>query len=94
MFGDNFGVIAFVVLIAAFVIYIVAAAMRDKKKRLSDDPEDGFEELGAPAAESALPAEGAAAYCMSCMAECGGTESFCSVCGKPLTLQAGPGCLP
>ena len=87
MFGDNFGVIFFLVLIVAFIAYIIAAAMRDRKKRLPEAADDGFEELPeAPPVPPPAPPE----FCLSCMAKLSGGETECPVCGKPLSLRGQP----
>ena len=91
MSGDNFGVIIFLVLIVAFVVYIIAAAMRDKKKKTVDEDGDAFEDLNA-----ALPETDASAgppCCYACMAKLDG-EAVCPVCGMPQPVREKPGHLP
>ena len=91
MSGDNFGVIIFLVLIVAFVVYIIAAAMRDKKKSAAGEDGDAFEDL------NALPEGDAPAgppCCYACMAKLEGGEATCPACGMPQPVREKPGNLP
>ena len=88
MSEGNWGVIIFLALIVAFVVYIIAAAMRDRKKTLPEGTE------GAP-----LPPEGALEapkqlYCYSCMTKLSGEETVCPACGRQTGLREKPGHLP
>lgn len=89
MLDGNFGVIAFLVLIAAFIIYIIAAAMRDKKRRQQAIEEPEPEKPPEPPVIPEKPL-----YCYACMAKRTGDEAFCPVCGSPATVQGKPGHLP
>lgn len=91
MSDGNWGVIIFLVLIVAFVVYIIAAAMRDRKKRLpeADDADETAPVLPSGAAEAQTPP-----YCYSCMAKLSGGETVCPVCGKPTAVREKPGHLP
>ena len=87
----NWGVILFLVLIVAFVVYIIAAAMRDRKKRLPEAEEAG----GVPVLpENAVPETPAQPYCYSCMTRLSGGETVCPACGRPISAGAKPGHLP
>ena len=73
------------------MVYIIAAAMRDRKKRLGGGAEE-------PAGEAALPAvtptPAPGEWCYACMAKLSGGETVCPACGKPLSLREKPGHLP
>ena len=88
MDDGNFGVTVFLVLIVAFVVYIAAAAMRDRKKRLAGPDE---EEPTLP--ERVLAASGPL-YCYSCMTKLSGGETVCPACGRPAAVREKPGHLP
>lgn len=88
--GDNFGVILFIILIVAFIAYIAAAAMRDKKKRLAGADDDSDALLSAPREPDPLARE----FCLSCMTRLSGGETACPVCGRALSLQGQSGYLP
>ena len=88
----NWGVILFLVLIVAFVVYIIAAAMRDRKKALPE-AEGAEEETPLPPAE-AVPAMPAQLYCYSCMTKLSGGETVCPACGRPVSAREKPGHLP
>ena len=92
MADGSFGVIIFLVLIVAFVVYIIAAAMRDRKKRLlPDEPPEGarlLQEGEKPAAREEPR------FCYSCMEKLAGGEDVCPFCGRPTAAQGKPGHLP
>lgn len=90
MADGNWGVIIFLVLIVAFVVYIIAAAMRDRKKQLPQ-ADEAEEALPAPPVgeTEALPPQ----YCYSCMTKLDG-EAVCPVCGQPTAVREKPGQLP
>lgn len=83
---EDFGVILFIVLIVAFIAYIAAAAMRDKKRRLPEPAEDPEGLPVPPGTAGSAPQE----YCYSCMAKLSGGETSCPSCGKPLSLRGQP----
>ena len=90
MSKEDFGVILFIVLIVAFIAYITAAAMRDKRKRLPAAEEEADEFLPAPQAPELL----AQGFCLSCMTKLSGGEIVCPACGKAVTAEGTPGLLP
>ena len=91
MADGNWGVIIFLVLIAAFVIYILAAAMRDRKAQLP-----GAEEAdGAPRLSGgAVPQAQGQKFCWSCMTKLTGEETVCPACGRQTDLREKQGHLP
>ena len=94
MADGNWGVIIFLVLIVAFIVYIIAAAMRDRKKALPAEETDDDNDEAPVLPEGTVPAAQEPAYCYSCMAKLSGGETVCPACGKPTALMEKPGQLP
>ena len=86
MDSGTLGVLVFIVLVVAFVVYILAAAMRDKKKRQADTAEN--------AEGGGLLPVSQGVFCLHCMEMRVAAETVCPFCGKPYDVAGSPGHLP
>lgn len=86
MDSGTLGVLIFIVLVVAFVVYILAAAMRDKKKRQTEMEENA--DGGGP-----LPVS-KGVFCLYCMETRVEGQTVCPYCGRPYETTADPQYLP